>query len=172
MMSYNLVGKRFGKLIVLRKTNRRKNDGCVIWECQCDCGNIVDVSTTRFNPKHRPTRSCGCLHQDKVVFHGHNRDNNVSSTYQSWKAMKARCSNPNNVKFDLYGGRGIKVCERWINSFENFFEDMGEKPKGMTLGRIDNDGDYEPSNCRWETYNQQNRNRRFDNFKGNVGRKI
>jgi hypothetical protein len=74
--------------------------------------------------------------------------------------MKTRCYNPNIKKFKNHGGRGISVCDRWLNSFENFLADMGEKPTGLTLDRIDNDGNYEPSNCRWTTWSEQNKNRR------------
>jgi len=155
-MSYNLIGKRFGKLVVLRKTDKRKNDGCIIWECKCDCGNLIKISTTRFNKKHRSTKSCGCLHKEKIITH----DKWGTSTYNSWKSMKQRCLNENNVKFTIYGGRGIMICERWI-VFENFFADMGERPEGMTLDRIDNDGHYELDNCRWATPIVQRHNRRI-----------
>lgn len=86
-----------------------------------------------------------------------------SLSYASWCAMKARCLNPNTSHFNDYGGRGIKVCERWMK-FENFFCDMGHRTKGMTLGRINNDGNYEPENCRWETWKQQSKNKRNGNF--------
>jgi len=80
--------------------------------------------------------------------------------YYSWEAMKNRCSNPRSPKFLDYGGRGIKVCDRWMFSFENFLEDMGERKEGLTLDRINNDGNYEPGNCRWATKKEQQRNKR------------
>lgn len=83
-------------------------------------------------------------------------------TYRSWRAMRDRCSRPKNQAYETYGGRGIKVCERWANSFENFLNDMGLRPKGHTLDRIKSDGDYEPSNCRWATMKEQNRNKRVN----------
>jgi hypothetical protein len=80
--------------------------------------------------------------------------------YDTWQGMKKRCNNPNNDNYKYYGGRGIKVCERWLNSYENFALDMGERPKGHTLDRINNDGNYEPSNCKWSSLSEQNSNRR------------
>jgi hypothetical protein len=109
------------------------------------------------------TKSCGCL-QKRIakqiglsnITHGQSK----SGTYNSWRSMIQRCTNPNTKKFIIYGGRGITIYRPWY-SFKYFLEDMGLKPKGLTLGRIDNNGNYEPENCRWETYKQQNVNRTF-----------
>ncbi len=96
--------------------------------------------------------------------HGHSsRNSKLNPTYRSWQAMKERCQNPNNPRFKDWGGRGIKVCERW-QDFVNFLEDMGEKPEGLTLDRVDNNGNYELGNCRWATWKEQIQNRRNQFF--------
>lgn len=95
--------------------------------------------------------------------HGHAPHGKSSKTYSVWSAMKDRCSNPNNPAFHNYGGRGIRVCERWL-SFANFLEDMGEKPEGFSIDRKNNDGDYEPGNCRWATKQEQVNNMRVNRF--------
>lgn len=95
--------------------------------------------------------------------HGHSVGEKPSTTYNSWAAMKQRCYDPKRSNYAYYGGRGIKVCDQWINSFDQFLADMGERPEGKTLDRIDVNGNYEPSNCRWVTAKEQTSNRRGDN---------
>ncbi|MCK4525923.1 hypothetical protein KAW18_01025 [candidate division WOR-3 bacterium] len=93
------------------------------------------------------------------ITHGHTKNGKRSPEYRCWEQMKARCQNSNNISYENYGGRGISICERW-HSFENFYEDMGDKPEGLTLERKNNNGNYEPGNCQWTTWKEQNNNRR------------
>lgn len=153
----------FGRLTALGIAGR-SNGGQVLWNCLCSCGKERVVNGENLRNGH--TRSCGCLlvenaRKNKGVApkHGHGR-NGGSATYNAWHAMKQRCLTKTNKRYADYGGRGITVCPRWMESFENFLTDLGERPKGASLDRINNNGNYEPSNCRWATRKEQQRNMR------------
>jgi hypothetical protein len=152
----NLLGQRFGRLVVVSLAERNRHHQPQ-WLCQCDCGQSVIIRGCSLTSQN--TRSCGCLLREVKVKHGMSQ----SPTYQSWSNMIARCTYPNDSEWQRYGGRGIKVGERWLN-FENFLLDMGQRPEGTTLDRLDPNADYCSQNCRWATPTEQANNRRNSHF--------
>jgi hypothetical protein len=152
------IGKRFGKLVVIEYICGNYRKGFRIntkAKCICECGQELFVLICNLNSSN--TLSCGCLwHQ---VMTEKKKENHP--LYKTWQSMKNRCYNINRHNFKYYGQRGIKICDRWLNDFESFVQDMGERPtSNHSIDRINNDGNYEPSNCRWATKSEQSYNRR------------
>jgi len=152
------IGMKFGRLRILSLAGRTSS-GRAVWLCQCECGKTKKV--VNGNLMTGAVRSCGCLIGESNISHGACRGGKITSEWITWKNLRNRCLNPKDKDFKNYGGRGIKVCERWASSFANFIADVGERTSPQhTLDRINNDGNYEPGNVRWATKSEQRKNQR------------
>jgi hypothetical protein len=166
MIKLELKGQRFGRLIAIEEKPNRDNQGYVRWLCKCDCGNEKAVRGSHLIRKQ--VKSCGCLRHDvgkakihyaiaKVLKHGKSE----SRLHQIWRSMKQRCLNPRKSHYKYYGGRGILICKEWLTNFATFYfwATINGYSDNLDIDRIDNDGNYEPNNCRWITKEENSRRR-------------
>jgi len=171
------IGDRFGSRVIIEEMPERKN-GYVMYKVRCDCGDIVILNGSYLRTRNKPCKSCSAkLHTKKgkdhyAYKHGMStRTQGKDRIYSVWVSMRQRCNDPNDKNYKNYGGRGIKVCNEW-NEFSNFYKDMGERPEGMQLDRIDNNSNYSKQNCRWANIITQSNNRRSNRYFDINGEKI
>ena len=176
MRKIDLTNQRFGRLLVVRESDIKKRTA---WECLCDCGNTVVVTTT--NLRNKGTKSCGCLRVDVTTethtIHGCDRKSGRNRLYVIWTNMRERCSNPNNDAYDNYGGRGITVCDEWNIDFTEFKQwaisnGYNEDSNSQTIDRIDVNRGYSPDNCRWISRKEQANNKRNSRYVTYEGKRV
>ena len=151
-------GKTFGRWTILSPAEPKGKRRRSFWKCECLCGVIKEVS--QISLRRGASKSCGCLRIDNLSETLTKHGMSFTKEYQAWRDMKDRCKNPNNKHYKHYGGRNIQVCQRWAENFQNFYNDLGEKPEGTSLDRLDPDGNYEPGNVMWRSFKKQTDNRR------------
>lgn len=155
----DLTGVKIGFIKVLERSSEKTRHGKPIWICLCDCGTVWRVEHGSL--MRGRTVSCGCFHQKLLTTHGYSTDGVYYRLYRCWADIKQRCTNPKLPSYDDYGGRGIKMCDRWLISFPDFLEDVKDLYiPGYTIDRINNDGNYEPGNVRWVDRLTQSKNQR------------
>lgn len=153
----DLTGRRFGRLVALEPLPRRKDNGGVRWLCRCDCdGNLSDHS--RDDLRSGGSQSCGCLKREQMQKRMRTHGLSKTPEYKIWAGMIRRCTKPEDANYKYYGGRGIRVAKVWRESFAAFFAELGPRPEGTQIERIDNDLGYRPGNCKWASPVEQRRN--------------
>lgn len=150
----DITGLRFGRWTVIKRKGQNRQR-VSLWLCLCDCGKTGFVTSSNLRRGH--STSCGCAHRDAVTTH----KRFGTPEYRAWAMMKSRCYRKKDISYPRYGALGIRVCDRWLSGFENFYADMGDRPSpNHSLDRIDSSGNYEPDNCRWSDIKTQDNNRR------------
>lgn len=170
MRALDLTSKRFGRLLVLEKCGHIGK--YIAWKCKCDCGNETVVSVN--NLQNGSTNSCGCFARELSSARRKTHGLTNTALHKTWRNIKTRCYNPNCQKYKNYGGKGILMCDEWLNDFNSFYEwsiKNGWKD-GLTIDRIDVDGNYEPSNCRWVDWETQQRNKSNNIYVEFDGKKV
>ena len=157
MQEINITGEKYGRLLVVNKTNTRDKFGRKLYLCRCECGNEIFLPSSPLRRKN--TQSCGCLFKEKLINRITTHKKSQTLTYRVWQDIKDRCLNPKHHSYKNYGGRGIKLQKSWLK-FENFLKDMGKKPYGLSIDRFNNNKGYYKKNCQWATKHTQSRNRR------------